>query len=280
MDPCIAHKRHLNSCNSSLLKLPARVKERIYTCVLALERPVDLNKKSVQRYMSLLKVCAHIRRKATPIFYSKNTFRISNIFSEAVNFLKHAGGRIPKLYLNFEAAPNKTKTWTEEHRIKLMQRVQMLPGFLFVWDVNSNAVIVEKPRMNLTYDSARDYLSVVEACDEFQRVFQDLSSPQRAGDVREMKLRTRDMTEKMNKMKVGMTEEEAIMHGAAFYNVWKNTHIPTVDDEKVGESKKSKKKAKRTKKSKTNAENRDLGDGDADQWTPRMVETGGILHCI
>ena len=156
----------------------------------------------------------------------------------------------------------------------------MLPGFLFVWDVNSNAVIVEKPRMNLTYDSARDYLSVVEACDEFQRVFQDLSSPQRAGDVREVKLRTRDMTEKMNKMKVGMKEEEAIMHGAAFYNMWKNTHMPTVDDEKVGESKKRKKKAKRTKKSKTNAENSDLGDGDADQLTPRMVETGGVLHCI
>lgn len=254
MDPCIAHKRHLNSCNSSLLKLPARVKEAIYTYVLVMERPVELNKKSVQRYMTLLKVCAQIRRKATPIFYSKNTFRISNIFSEAVNFLKHANGRIPKLYLNFEVAPNKLQSWDDDYRSKLMQRVHMLPEFLLIWDVRPKAVITERPKCRFSSrDSAREYIFIKQACDDFEYAFRDLASPERADDVKKMKLLTREMSENMNKVKVGMTEEDAMKRGAGFYNMWKNTHIPSVNDEKEQVSKK-KRKARRAKKSRTDLE--------------------------
>lgn len=248
MNACIAHKRHLNSSNSPLLKLPVRVKETIYTYVLTLERPVELNKKSVQRYMSLLKVCAQIRRKATPIFYSTNAFRISNIFSEAVNFLKYAKGRISRLYLNFNLAPNKLNSWDDKYRKDLMHRVHMLPDFLLTWDVDPKAVIVEQPMSYdfFTVDSAREYIFIKGACDDFEAILRDFAS--RPEDVKKMKLLTRKVCENMNKMKAGMTEKDAIQRGPEFYNTWKNTHIPSIGDENDMSSKK-KRKARKVKKS-------------------------------
>ena len=122
---------------------------------------------------------------------------------------------------------------------------------------------------------------VKEACEGFEYAFRDLASPERAGEVAAMKAMTKDMAEKVNKMKVGMTEEDARRKGAAFYNMWKNTHIPSVGDETDGGSKKEgrAKGAKRAKKQKTNAESNDTGDRDADRFMPRILDMGNIL-CI
>ena len=103
-------------------------------------------------YMSLLKVCAQIRRKATPIFYSNNTFRITNIYSEGINLLKHGRGRVPKLLISFEVAA--TKLRDRKDRVEL---VQQLAGFLLTWDVNPKAVVVDRPKCKFSsIDSARD----------------------------------------------------------------------------------------------------------------------------
>ena len=117
---------------------------------------------------------------------------------------------------------------------------------------------------------------VKEACEGFEYAFRDLASPERAGEVAAMKAMTKDMAEKVNKMKVGMTEEDARKKGAAFYNMWKNTHILWVGDETDGGSKK-KGRANGAKKPETNTESSDTEDRDAERFMPRILDMGNIL---
>ena len=85
-----------------------------------------------------------------------------------------------------------------------MQRIPPLAEFLLIWDVNPKAIIVERPRGRFSLDSARDHMFISEACDEFEYVFRDLASPQRANDILEMKAKVRKLAEE-----VGITKPTA-----------------------------------------------------------------------
>ena len=76
----------MNKQTSPLLrKLPGEIRNKIYYSVLVEDNDIDLNFKTIHRQTGLLDVCTQIGSEAGRIFYSGNTFCISDVKDRTID---------------------------------------------------------------------------------------------------------------------------------------------------------------------------------------------------
>lgn len=210
MAPAMASKTRQNKRDCALLKLPDEIKDTIYKYALLADQPIYLNKKSIATHRSLLNVCTQTQQEATSIFYADNTFRITNLESKAVNFVKHADGRIQKLIISFEIPPRLRKAWdvtggnkrdTKTVYDRLINRPTLLPDFLLTWGVAADAIEVEKPNES-AFSIGVEFALVRLLGSVFESRLRNLNSPERAAEMEQARARVKALNAMMEAMKI------------------------------------------------------------------------------
>ena len=120
------------SSTPTLINLPKPIKDKIYSYALVADKPIDFAKKAFLVRYALLNTCTQIRNEATPVFYSQNVFKISNITSESTNYIKAADGAITRLLIEFVIPADARKKYNNQPTAILSElkiRAYHLPEF-------------------------------------------------------------------------------------------------------------------------------------------------------
>ena len=135
---------------STFLKLPNSIKDKTYYYALVADKPIDFAKKAFLVQYALPNTCTQIRTEATPIFYSHNVFKISNLNSESSNFIKAADGAVTKLLIDLIVPASTRKNCKNQPSAilaTLKTRAYHLPEFLLRWGPLAKHIKVIWPEM-------------------------------------------------------------------------------------------------------------------------------------